>query len=1524
MRKLIMILIMICFLSFSYAEESEEMIMVELTDGTYELRPVSQYVSNELGLRTLSVMSDAEKAVINATFDTEIIRATTIVPLRMEVTGQTSNYDSWRFSYVHVNDILSGIETDIADSPIRVAVIDSGINTSLSGEIDIVSGKNFSGGLETDYDDGYGHGSHVAGIIGSKLSGDDIDGIAPGIDIVPIKVFNDAGSGTTATLIAGLEYAISDEADVDVINMSLSYGGTNSIIEDLIAQAETKGIVVVAATANDSNLWLNTSDYNNINIKNNGPTQSATIVTYPAAFETVLAVGSVTKHSTEDKIGISDFSNVAGTRDSINTVVDVVAPGQGIVSWNESDDTTEIMSGTSMATPHVAALAALIKNEYSDLTPSQIRTLIRETAYNPGIEFPTGIQKADETDVTESDMIGQGLMDVKAAYHLHLFKDITFTGVSNYSFDAETLNYTMVIPNDTTAITMSIQKINGTTMTLNGSTITELNQEITITGDETTVTLVGSYGINTKTYTFTINKFVPKLDTASFDDGTTFDVNNLNHNLMFSKDLTDVTLTLTVTDASVIIDPGTAGEVVGISKDYSFSGGDIDTVIELTYTPDNSITSEYHLHLSNDSDGILLSDITLGGAGISEFDSADTSYDLGVLEYNADYSVVGIKSDALATVTYSINGEDYTETSVFTGIPEVTNTIDIKVTKGVYSKIYRVEFNRDDGVDLTALDITPMIDATEQTTTHYTELSSIAHDVLYVENKVTLQPTIEAGGGRVSYKIGSSEFMTTNTLDLEFGINNIVIRVENGTLGEADYTTRDYDLTINRPGSADISAINLTAYSDETTEILLYTSYAYDPDTIDYTLEISDDLNHLKFDVSQVEATSISSIKVNSDTTQTFDSTININLSTGDHVVIVKNEFGTFGQSDYLIKTYTYSIKVVSGTKLSSIYLKADDTDLLTFDPENTTYNLEALTGTTQLKFRAVKANTTYGEMVLTVDGATTDPVTLHPYSDGSEQLIAFDVPSVITLVVDSPIASENKTYTFNITERAMSTDSTLSSLSINGYSLSPTFNPSTLSYSLSVSNSVTSVTVQGTKNSSYASMTIKGSAVSTLNVSLAVGDNAIPVVVTAEDSSQTTYTVTVNRAADASGSSGGSSTPSSGGSPPPPPPPSGTPAAETTPTIPEDEVVVTVFEDGTEKSVVTVSEERVLLDIEDDAVDKVTVIVTSKEAVEVTLTPDILKAVAESNKPLEITYNDVTFKMTPEIIGGLHVEGTLNIVFESVAPTADDQKVVSDIYELDIMDGTRKLDFDIPIPIVLIYDQNKIGNAENLAIYYYSEETKAWVYVGGKLGDNNEISFEARHFTKYAIRENNKTFEDIQTHWAKDAIETLASREITSGISETEFAPNKTLTNAEFVVLLTKVLGLADYDGPLNYSQVHSGDWYEPFFRRAHGAGLLINTFGVQMDPNAPIKREEMASLLMDAYFYYSRTKPEDQLVNAVEFALDEDQVSSHFRQDVRQAYQLQLIVGDDNNLFNPQNGATRAEAAIVIKKLLILLKLL
>lgn len=142
--------------------------------------------------------------------------------------------------------------------------------------------------------------------------------------------------------------------------------------------------------------------------------------------------------------------------------------------------------------------------------------------------------------------------------------------------------------------------------------------------------------------------------------------------------------------------------------------------------------------------------------------------------------------------------------------------------------------------------------------------------------------------------------------------------------------------------------------------------------------------------------------------------------------------------------------------------------------------------------------------------------------------------------------------------------------------------------------------------------------------------------------------------------------------------------------------------------------------------------------------------------------------------------------------------------------------------------------------------------------------------------------------------------------------------------MLLVKVLGLPEYEGTLNYVNIKSEDWYEPFFRKAKGADLLHGTYSVMIDPNEAIKREEMASLLTDAYFYYTKKDKGQQLVSAVKYANDESDVSRHFIEDVRLTYQLGLIVGDDNNNFSPQKGATRAEAAIVIKKLLLLLELM
>lgn len=141
-----------------------------------------------------------------------------------------------------------------------------------------------------------GHGTHVAGIIAGSDNDFGVVGVAPKCKVIPIKVLNDDGSGSFETIAAGLKKAI--ELNVDIINMSLGASvEPPKFIHDLILEAVSKGIVVVAAAGNDS--------------KN---------VNYPARYDEVIAVAAL------------DAGGKLATFTSKDETVDIVAPGVDIYS----------------------------------------------------------------------------------------------------------------------------------------------------------------------------------------------------------------------------------------------------------------------------------------------------------------------------------------------------------------------------------------------------------------------------------------------------------------------------------------------------------------------------------------------------------------------------------------------------------------------------------------------------------------------------------------------------------------------------------------------------------------------------------------------------------------------------------------------------------------------------------------------------------------------------------------------------------------------------------------------------------------------------------------------------------------------------------------------------------------------------------------------------------------------------------------------------------------------------------------
>jgi type VII secretion-associated serine protease mycosin len=236
---------------------------------------------------------------------------------------------------------------------VTVAVIDTGIDAGhpdLAGQIlpgiDLVAKTS---GVSSDPN---GHGTHVSGTIAALAgNGIGIAGIAPDAKILPIRVLGANGSGVMSDVATGLVYAADHGAQV--VNMSIGSSGQTGAVSTAIGYARSKGVVVVAAAGNER--------------------ASGSPISYPAADVGVIAVAS-----TDSADHYSSFSNQG-------SYVDIAAPGSTILS------TIPVTmggygnySGTSMASPHIAAVAALLKAYHPELSPDQVEQAIEKSAIDLG------------------------------------------------------------------------------------------------------------------------------------------------------------------------------------------------------------------------------------------------------------------------------------------------------------------------------------------------------------------------------------------------------------------------------------------------------------------------------------------------------------------------------------------------------------------------------------------------------------------------------------------------------------------------------------------------------------------------------------------------------------------------------------------------------------------------------------------------------------------------------------------------------------------------------------------------------------------------------------------------------------------------------------------------------------------------------------------------------------------------------------------------------------------------------------
>ena len=271
---------------------------------------------------------------------------------------------------------------------VDVAVIDTGVDLDHPDlNVHQEGAKNCST-LGLTPDDQNGHGSHVAGTVGALDNGDGVVGMAPGARVWPVKVLNALGVGSTSDVICGIDYVASHADEIEVANMSLGGAGADDgdcgntdgdAQHQAICRAVGAGVTFVVAAGNDS------AD----------AAQSA-----PAAYDEVITASALADFNGRPGGGapstcredvddtFADFSNHG--RD-----VDVIAPGVCIDStWMNGGRNT--ISGTSMASPHVAGAAALHKANNPGATPEQVKAALRAAGTQDWTfpsEDPDGVQE---------------------------------------------------------------------------------------------------------------------------------------------------------------------------------------------------------------------------------------------------------------------------------------------------------------------------------------------------------------------------------------------------------------------------------------------------------------------------------------------------------------------------------------------------------------------------------------------------------------------------------------------------------------------------------------------------------------------------------------------------------------------------------------------------------------------------------------------------------------------------------------------------------------------------------------------------------------------------------------------------------------------------------------------------------------------------------------------------------------------------------------------------------------------------
>jgi PKD repeat protein len=699
------------------------------------------------------------------------------------------------------------------------------------------------------------------------------------------------------------------------------------------------------------------------------------------------------------------------------------------------------------------------------------------------------------------------VVTVNSCNNANLSNLTTSTGTLAPAFASGTIAYTVAVPNATSSMTVTPTVSDAAaTVKVNGVTVASGSASGSIAlvvGSNTITTIVTAQdGITTKTYTITVTRAGSAIATLSnlvVSTGTlapVFASATIAYTLTVPNATSSMTVTPTVSDANATIKVNTITVASGSASGaiaLSVGNNIISTVVTaqdgtttVTYTITVTRAASSNANLSN----LVVSTGTLAPV----FASGTIAYTLSVPFSTSSMTVTPTVTDAAATIKVNTVTVASGSASGSLALAVGSNTVTTVVTAqdGTTTKTYTITVTRAAGS--TNANLSNLVPSTGTlapvfgaATTAYT--ISVANTT----SSLTITPTVSDATATVKVNgVTVTSGSPSGSITLNVGTNTVttIVTAQDGT------TTKSYVITVTRAGSNNANLSNLVVSTGTLAPV-------FATGTIAYTMSVPNTTSSMTVTPTVADATATVTVNTVAVTSGSASGTIALAVGNNTITTVVTAQDGT------TIKTYTITV-TRAGSANANLSNLAVSTGTLApvFASGTIAYTMSVPFTTTSMTVTPTVTDATATIKVNTVTVAT-------GVASGA---IALAVGSnTITTVVTAQDGTTTKTYTITVTRTAASTNANLSNLVVSTGTLAPVFAAATIAYTMSVANATSSMTVTPTVADATATITVNSVAVTSGaasgSIALAIGSNTITTIVTAQNGTTKTYTITVNRA---------------------------------------------------------------------------------------------------------------------------------------------------------------------------------------------------------------------------------------------------------------------------------------------------------------------------------------------------------------------------------------------------------------------------